>query len=101
MLRRLYGTVPAPAVLYHPWRSHYWPYQDIGYTHLYGATYKSLAYFSFMNTYRERYSMREVCVWHEAPSSASHVQHRHPGFAVTPAACVRRSVALCRRTSVR
>jgi hypothetical protein len=54
VLRRLYGTVPAPAVLYHPWRSHYWPYQDIGYTHLYGATYKSLAYFSFINTYRER-----------------------------------------------
>ena len=54
MLRRLYGTVPAPAVLYHPWRSHYWPYQDIGYTHLYGASYKSLAYFSFINTYSER-----------------------------------------------
>jgi hypothetical protein len=54
VLRRLYGTVPAPAVLYHPWRSHYWPYQDIGYTHLYGASYKSLAYFSFINTYSER-----------------------------------------------
>ena len=54
VLRRLYGTVPAPSVLYHPWRSHYWPYQDIGYTHLYGATYKSLAYFSFIKTYRER-----------------------------------------------
>jgi hypothetical protein len=57
LLRRLYGTVPAPTVLYHPWRSHYWPYQDLGYTHLYGASYKSIAYFSFINTYRERCHM--------------------------------------------
>lgn len=54
LIRRLYGTVPAPSVLYHPWRSHYWPYQDIGYTHLYGATFKSIAYFSFINSYSER-----------------------------------------------
>ncbi len=54
LLQRVYGTTPKPSVLYHPWRSHYWPYQDIGYTHLYGATYKSIAYFSFINTYRER-----------------------------------------------
>ena len=54
LLQRVYGSTPKPSVLYHPWRSHYWPYQDIGYTHLYGATYKSIAYFSFINTYSER-----------------------------------------------
>jgi len=53
LISRLYGTVPAPTVLYHPWRSHYWPYQDI-YTHLCGVTFKSIAYFSFINSYSER-----------------------------------------------
>lgn len=53
-VQHAYGTSPASSVIYNPWRSHYWPYQDFGYTHMYGATYKSLTYMSFINTYRER-----------------------------------------------
>lgn len=52
--KKMYGTAPAPSVIYNPWRSHYWPYQDIGYTHMYGATYQAVTYMSFINTYRER-----------------------------------------------
>jgi hypothetical protein len=53
-VQHAYGTSPASSVIYNPWRSHYWPYQDFGYTHMYGATFKSLTYMSFINTYRER-----------------------------------------------
>ena len=53
-LDKLYGATPASSIIYNPWRSHYWPYQDFGYTHMYGASYKSVTYMSFVNTYRER-----------------------------------------------
>ena len=53
-LDKLYGATPASSIIYNPWRSHYWPYQDFGYTHMYGASYKSVTYMSFINTYRER-----------------------------------------------
>lgn len=54
LLQKFYGKTPASSVMYNPWRSHYWPYQDFGYTHMYGASYKSVTYMSFINTYRER-----------------------------------------------
>jgi hypothetical protein len=39
LAKKMYGTAPAPSIIYNPWRSHYWPYQDFGFTHMYGATY--------------------------------------------------------------
>lgn len=54
LLQKLYGKTPKPSLIYNPWRSHYWPDLDFGYTHMSGASYKSVTYMSFINTYRER-----------------------------------------------